>query len=176
MKFSHSPLLTQPLLTWRARLLLIVLLGSFATLAGWALYLQGFNSSFLQEKGAARYSRVIEMSATSGRILDRHGDVLAVSTPVKSIWAIPEDAKLQPAQARELARLLEMDVRELSRKLAAERDFVYLKRQIPPDLAEKIAALDLPGIHDQREYRRYYPAAEMTAHMLGFTGAEDIGQ
>ena len=140
------------------------------------MYLQGVNSSFLQEKGAASYSRVIEMSATRGRILDRHGDVLAVSTPVKSIWAIPEDAKLQPAQARELARLLEMDVRELSRKLAAERDFVYLKRQIPPDLAEKIAALDLPGIHDQREYRRYYPAAEMTAHMLGFTGAEDIGQ
>ena len=176
MKFVHSPLLSQPLPAWRARLLLIGLLGGFVTLVGWSLYLQIFNSAFLQEKGAARYSRVIEMSATRGRILDRHGDVLAVSTPVKSIWAIPEDAKLQPAQARELAKLLEMDVRELSRKLASEREFVYVKRQIPPDVAEKIAALGLPGIHDQREYRRYYPAAEMTAHMLGFTGAEDVGQ
>ena len=176
MKFVHSPLLSQPLPAWRARLLLVGLLGCFATLAGWALYLQGFNSTFLQEKGAARYSRVIEMSATRGRILDRHGDVLAVSTPVKSIWAIPEDAKLQPAQVRDLAKLLEMDVRELNRKLADGREFVYVKRQIPPDVAAKVAALDLPGIHDQSEYRRYYPDAEWTAHMLGFTGAEDVGQ
>ncbi|MCX7172303.1 MAG: penicillin-binding protein 2 [Proteobacteria bacterium] len=176
MKFVHSPLLSQPLPAWRARLLLLGLLASFLTLVGWSLYLQGFNSTFLQEKGASRYSRVIELSATRGRIMDRHGDVLAVSTPVKSIWAIPEDAKLQPAQARVLATLLEMDVRELTRKLASEREFVFLKRQIAPPIAERIAALNLPGIHEQREYRRYYPAAEMIAHMLGFTGAEDIGQ
>ncbi|MFA7280520.1 MAG: penicillin-binding protein 2 [Sterolibacterium sp.] len=176
MKFVHSPLLSQPLPAWRARLLLLGLLSGFLTLVGWSLYLQGFNSSFLQEKGASRYSRVIEVSATRGRIMDRHGDVLAVSTPVKSVWAIPEDAKLQPAQARSLAALLEMDARELTRKLNSEREFVFLKRQIAPPVAEKIAALDLPGIHEQREYRRYYPAAEMIAHMLGFTGAEDVGQ
>ena len=97
-------------------------------------------------------------------------------TPVKSVWAIPEDARLSPAQARELAALLEMDVRELNRRLAAEKDFVFIKRQIPPDTAEKIAALNLPGIHQQREYRRYYPAGEVTAHMLGFTGVDDKGQ
>jgi cell division protein FtsI (penicillin-binding protein 3) len=176
LKFVHSPLLSQPLPAWRARLLLLGLLAGFLTLVGWSLYLQGFNSSFLQEKGASRYSRVIEVSATRGRIMDRHGDVLAVSTPVKSIWAIPEDAKLQPAQARNLAALLEMEPRELTRKLASEREFVFLKRQIAPPVAEKIAALGLPGVHEQREYRRYYPAAEMIAHMLGFTGAEDVGQ
>jgi cell division protein FtsI (penicillin-binding protein 3) len=176
LKFVHSPLLSQPLPAWRARLLLLGLLAGFLTLVGWSLYLQGFNSSFLQEKGASRYSRVIEVSATRGRIMDRHGDVLAVSTPVKSIWAIPEDAKLQPAQARSLAALLEMEPRELTRKLASEREFVFLKRQIAPPVAEKIAALGLPGVHEQREYRRYYPAAEMIAHMLGFTGAEDVGQ
>lgn len=176
MKFANSPLLSQRLPAWRARLLLLGFLTAFAGLAGWSLYLQGFNSSFLQEKGALRYSRVIELSATRGRIMDRNGDVLAVSTPVKSIWAIPEDAKLQPAQARGLASLLEMDVRELNRKLASDRDFVFVKRQIPPDAADKIAALNLPGIHDQREYRRYYPSAEVSAHMLGFTGAEDVGQ
>jgi len=176
VKFSHSPLLSQALPAWRARLMLLGLLTSFLTLIGWSLYLQVFNRTFLQEKGASRYSRVIELSATRGRIMDRHGDVLAVSTPVKSIWAIPEDAKLQPAQARALAALLEIDVREMNRKLASDREFVYLKRQISPEVADKIALLNLPGIHDQREYRRYYPTAEVTAHMLGFTGTEDIGQ
>ena len=176
MKFSQSPLLSQRLPQWRARLLLLGLLGGFFVLTAWSIYLQGFNSVFLQEKGASRYSRVIELSATRGRIMDRHGDVLAVSTPVKSVWAIPEDAKLSPAQSRSLAALLEMDPRELNRKLGSNSDFVFVKRQIPPDVADKVMALGLPGIHDQREYRRYYPSAEVTAHMLGFTGAEDVGQ
>ncbi len=176
VKFSQSPLLSQGLPAWRSRLLLLGLLAAFAVLGGWSVYLQGFNSVFLQEKGASRYSRVIELSATRGRIMDRHGDVLAVSTPVKSVWAIPEDAKLNPGQLRALAGLLELDVRELARKLGSDADFVFVKRQIPPDTAERVAALKLPGIHDQREYRRYYPSAEVTAHMLGFTGAEDVGQ
>ena len=143
MKFVHSPLLSQALPVWRARLLLLGLLAGFVALALYSLYLQSFNSGFLQEKGASRYSRVIELSATRGRITDRHGEALAVSTPVKSIWAIPEDAKLQPAQARELAGMLEMDVSELSQKLATGKEFVYVKRQIAPDVAEKIAALNL---------------------------------
>ena len=122
MKFVHSPLLSQALPVWRARLLLLGLLAGFVALALYSLYLQSFNSGFLQEKGASRYSRVIELSATRGRITDRHGEALAVSTPVKSIWAIPEDAKLQPAQARELAGMLEMDVSELSQKLATGKE------------------------------------------------------
>ena len=176
MKFTNSPLLSQLLPAWRSRLVAVVLLGAFAALAGRSLYLQVVRNDFLQQKGESRYSRVIELSATRGRIADRQGDVLAVSTPVKSVWAIPEDAKLAPAQARELAALLEMDVRELNRKLAAEREFVYIKRQIPPDTAAKVAALNLPGIHQQNEYRRYYPAGEVAAHMLGFTGVDDNGQ
>jgi cell division protein FtsI (penicillin-binding protein 3) len=176
VKFTNSPLLSQLLPAWRSRLVVVVLLGAFATLAGRSLYLQVVRNDFLQQKGESRYSRVIELSATRGRIADRQGDVLAVSTPVKSIWAIPEDARLTPMQARELAALLEMDVRELNRKLAAEREFVFIKRQIPPDTAEKVAALNLPGIHQQKEYRRYYPVGEVTAHILGFTGVEDKGQ
>ncbi len=176
MKFFHSPLLSQALPAWRARVVLLGLLAGFLTLIGWSFNLQILKSGFLQEKGASRYSRVIDISATRGRITDRHGDALAISTPVKSIWAIPEDAKLQPAQARELASLLEMDVRELNNKLASDREFVFVKRQIAPDVAEKIKGLNLPGIHEQREYRRYYPAAEVSAHVLGFTGAEDVGQ
>jgi len=176
MKRARSPLLIDRVPIWRARLLLGLLLAGFAALIGRAFYLQGVQKDFLIGKGEARYERVIEMPATRGRILDRHGAVLAVSTPVKSVWAIPEDARLSPAQVRQLAALLGIEVRELARKLSSERDFVYLKRQIPPDLAEQIAALKLPGIHFQNEYRRYYPAGEVTAHLLGFTGAEDRGQ
>jgi len=176
MKFANSPLLTRRLSPVRSRLVLVALLGGFGALIGRSLYLQGIQNDFLQKKGESRYERTIEISATRGRILDRHGDVLAISTPVKAIWALPDDAKLAPAQARQLAGLLEMDVRELNRKLASDRDFVFVKRQVPPDVAEKVVALRLPGIHQQTEYRRYYPSGDVMAHMLGFTGAEDVGQ
>ena len=176
IKFSRSPLLSERLPPWRQRLVLVVLLGAFVTLIGRSLYLQGFNNEFLGDKGRARFERVIDISATRGRITDRNGDVLAVSTPVRSIWAIPEDARLAPAQVRSLAALLEMDVREINTKLASERDFVYVKRQLPPETADRVTALNLPGIHQKNEYRRYYPSGEVMAHMLGFTGVEDAGQ
>ena len=176
MKFARSPVLNERLSPGRSRLVVLVLLGSFVLLAGRSFYLQVFQTDFLQKKGESRYERVIDISATRGRILDRHGDVLAISTPVKAIWAIPEDAKLAPAQSRRLAALLDMDTRELNRKLATEKDFVYIKRQIPPDVADNITELHLPGIHNQREYRRYYPSGESMAHVLGFTGVEDAGQ
>ncbi len=176
MRLADSPLLIRALSAWRARLLLLLLLGGFVVLLGRSLYLQGMRHDFLQQQGESRYSRVLEVPATRGRIVDRHGEVLAMSAPVKSIWAIPEDAKLTPAQARELAALLDTDVREINRKLASEREFVYLKCQINPEVSARIAALDLPGIHEQREYRRYYPSGDVDAHVLGFTGVEDAGQ
>ena len=176
MKFAHSPVLTRRLSPGRSRFVLVLLFAGFAALSGRAFYLQVFQNDFLQKKGESRYERQIDIPATRGRIVDRHGDVLAVSTPVKAIWAIPEDARLTPPQARDLAQLLELDIRELNRKLTADRDFVFIKRQIAPDVADKITALGLPGIHQQNEYRRYYPAGEMAAHVLGFTGVEDDGQ
>jgi cell division protein FtsI (penicillin-binding protein 3) len=145
-------------------------------LVGRSLYLQAIHNEFLKGKGEARYERLLEIPATRGRVMDRQGDVLAVSTPVKSVWAIPDDAKLQPAESRQLAQLLDMDVHELNRKLASDKDFVYIKRQIPPDVADRVAALKLPGIHQQQEYRRYYPVGELMAHVLGFTGQDDAGQ
>jgi cell division protein FtsI (penicillin-binding protein 3) len=176
MRLAKSPLLDEALPTWRARLVMGLLMAGSIALVARAVWLQGINKEFLIGQGESRYERVIAMPATRGRILDRHGDVLAISTPVKSVWAIPEDARLSPAQTRELAKLLETDARELARRLAAARDFVFLKRRIPPDLAERIATLKLPGIHFQDEFRRYYPSGEVTAHMLGFTGVDDVGQ
>jgi len=176
VKFARSPLLSERLPPWRQRFVLVLLLGAFATLLGRAAYLQGFKNEFLGDKGRARFERVIDISATRGRITDRHGEVLAVSTPVRSIWAIPEDAQLTPAQSRALAALLELNVSEVNNKLSGDGEFAYLKRRLAPDVAEKVLALGLPGIHQKNEYRRYYPAGEVAAHVLGFTGAEDSGQ
>jgi cell division protein FtsI (penicillin-binding protein 3) len=163
--------------TWRARVVLAAFVAAFAVLAARSVHLQALNTEFLQGKGEARYSRVIEVPATRGRVFDRHGEALAISTPVKSVWAIPEDVQATPEQRRKLATLLSLDPRELERRLGdASRDFVYLKRQIPPETAEAVAALRIPGLYQNREYRRYYPGGETTAHVLGFTGVDDSGQ
>jgi cell division protein FtsI (penicillin-binding protein 3) len=162
---------------WRARFVLAAFLCAFAVLVGRSVYLQAMRTGFLQEKGEARYSRVMEVPATRGRILDRNGEALAVSTPVKSIWVIPDDVKASRAQRKRLAALLGLDARELDKRLGEDtRDFVYLKRQIAPDTADKVEALGIPGVYQQREYRRYYPGGEVTAHLIGFTGVDDAGQ
>ena len=162
---------------WRARALLVAALVGFAALSVRALYLQAVNTNFLQEMGDARYSRVLEIPATRGRILDRQGEALAVSTPVKSIWAIPADVVLGREQKRRLAATLGIGPAELEHKLSdPSRDFVYLKRQVAPETAQAIERLGLRGIYEQREYRRYYPAGEVTAHVIGFTGVDDSGQ
>jgi cell division protein FtsI (penicillin-binding protein 3) len=162
---------------WRARLVLITLGAGFAVLAGRATYLQAMKTDFLQEKGDARYSRVLEIPATRGRILDRNGEALAVSTPVKSVWAIPGDVEAPAAERRKLAALLSFSHAELQKRLSdTSKDFVYLKRQVPPETAAAVQALGLKGLYDHPEYRRYYPGGEVTAHVIGFTGVDDAGQ
>lgn len=162
---------------WRARVLLIGLLLWFAGLAGRAVYLQGLNNDFLRQKGESRYARQIELPATRGMIVDRSNEPLAISTPVESVAASPGDVSLTGEQAVRLARLLETDVNELKRKLTDDkREFVYLKRQLPPEQAARVVELNIPGIFLQREYRRYYPAGEVMAHLLGFTDIDDKGQ
>ncbi|MGA8007400.1 MAG: penicillin-binding protein 2, partial [Burkholderiales bacterium] len=176
MSLAAAPALVR-LPVWRARFVLAAFAFAFVVLAGRSVYLQAMRTGFLQEQGEARYSRVMEVPATRGRILDRNGEALAVSTPVKSIWVIPDDVKASRAQKKRLAGLLGLDARELDQKLAeTSRDFVYLKRQIAPDTAAKVEALDIPGVYQQREYRRYYPGGEVTAHLVGFTGVDDAGQ
>ena len=177
MSPAALPQLALRLPAWRSRLLLLLLLAWFAVLAGRALFLQGLHNDFLQQKGESRYSRVIELSATRGRIMDRNSEPLAISTPVESVAASPADAEMTPEQLKRLARLLETDVAELKRKLSdTHREFVYLKRQLPPQEAAKVVALGLPGVFLQREYRRYYPAGEVTAHLIGFTDVDGKGQ
>jgi len=147
----------------------------FGLLAGRALYLQWIDNAFLQEQGSSRYSREIEVPAHRGRIVDRAGEPLAISTPVKSIWAFPAKIEATPSQLAELARLLETSPRALAKKLD-EGDFVYLAKQLPPEVADRVAALRIKGVNDQNEYRRFYPGGETMSHILGFTGDHDVGQ
>lgn len=148
----------------------------FAGLAGRSLYLQSVDNEFLQGQGEARYSRELEVPAHRGRIVDRNGEALAVSTPVKSLWAFSDRLDATPAQLAELAKLLETTPQALKAKVAAADDFVYLARRIPPEVAARALQLRIKGLYDENEYRRYYPAGEMLAHVLGFTGDRDAGQ
>ncbi len=162
---------------WRARFVLIAIMAAFAVMAGRAVYLQTVNTDFLQMKGESRFSRVLEVPATRGRILERNGEAVAISTPVRSVWAIPEDVRATPEQTKKLAQVLGIDPGELGKKFAdTSRDFVYLRRQIPPEQAEQVAELRISGIFSQREYRRYYPGGDGMAHVIGFTGVGDEGQ
>ena len=162
---------------WRSRTLLIMLLAGFLVLLGRAVYLQGLHNDFLQKKGDARYGRVIALSATRGMITDRNREPLAISTPVESVWASPADVNISTAQMKRLSQLLELDPTEIRRRLAdSNRDFVYLKRHLPPEQAAKIVELNVPGMFLQREFRRYYPGSEYFAHLIGFTNVDDQGQ
>ncbi|WP_292937560.1 penicillin-binding protein 2 [Noviherbaspirillum sp.] len=177
VQFSASPVLAVKLPVWRSRVVLFGMFAAFAALAGRALWLQGISTDFLQKQGESRYARTLELPATRGKITDRNGQVLASSLPVKAIWAIPEDVQGAPKEKlRELARLLDMSERDLNKKLDSDRSFVYLKRQVEQDVADKIAKLGIPGIEARKEYKRYYPEGEVMAHIVGFTNVEDAGQ
>ena len=177
MNFATSPVLVLTLPVWRSRLLLLLFCLGFTVMAGRAAYLQGLRNDFLQAEGESRYGRVLPISANRGRIVDRRGEALAISTPVKSLWAIPEEFRATPEQLARLGALLGMTPDEIRQRVAeASRDFVYVKRQVPPERADRAAELRIPGLFQVREYRRYYPAGEVMAHVLGFTGAEDAGQ
>ena len=143
-----------------------------------AVDLQVFNKEFLQDHGDARALRVVKIPAHRGMITDRNGESLAISTPVNSIWAVPRKVMAADAKLDQLAKYLHMDEKELTSLLRDRigRQFVYLKRHVAPALAEQVMLLDIPGISLQREYRRYYPAAEVTSHVLGFTNIDDSGQ
>jgi cell division protein FtsI (penicillin-binding protein 3) len=175
--FSTSPVLAVTLPAWRSRVVLFLLFAAFLALAGRALWLQGISTEFLQKQGESRYARTLELPATRGKITDRNGQILASSVPVKAIWAIPDDVQTAPRdKLRELARLLEMNERDLRKKLDSDRNFVYLKRQVEQETVDKIVALKIPGIETRKEYKRFYPEGEVMAHVVGFTSIEDAGQ
>src|SRR5690606_1954221 len=157
---------------------LILLTLGFLALGVKALYLQGLSTEFLQQQGERRYERNLVLPATRGKIFDRSGTVvLASSVPVRAIWAIPEDTrKATDQQLKQIGQLLDMPVKDIKGRLTdVEKNFVYIKRQVAVDVADRIKALKVPGFHQQVEMRRFYPEGDMAAHVIGFTNIEDKG-
>jgi cell division protein FtsI (penicillin-binding protein 3) len=163
---------------WRANFVLALLTCGALGLAWRAVELQLKDHKFLAGQGDARFSRVAEITATRGTITDRYGEPLAVSTPVDSVWVNPKELALASDQIPRLAKALKRDKTELARRITSnlEREFLYLVRHMQPAEAQKIRALEIPGIYLMREYRRYYPAGEVAGHILGFTSVDDEGQ
>ncbi|SFN02719.1 cell division protein FtsI (penicillin-binding protein 3) [Formivibrio citricus] len=193
---------------WRTWVALSALLLLFGVLLGRGLYLRVYKETFLKEQGKARYARTLKLEANRGTITDRNGELLAISTPVQSVWASPRSIILLPpgkvrpndwepenekdptpisvAELGKLAKLLGVTPEELAKKLGESRksakgeeqkaDFVWLKRHVTPAEAKAVKELNLPGVYTQPEYRRYYPAGEMMAHIVGFTDIDGKGQ
>ena len=162
---------------WRRRLLLIGILLGFAGLFARGIYLQSLHKEFLQQKGDARYSRTLTLQAHRGKITDRNGELLAISSPVESVWASPPDVKINKTQKQALGKLLGIKNKDVDKKFAnLQREFVYLKRRVSPNLAAQVMSLNIPGVFLQREYKRFYPAGDVTAHVVGFTDINDVGQ
>jgi cell division protein FtsI (penicillin-binding protein 3) len=143
-----------------------------------AVDLQLLDEEFYQQQGDARFLREIPIATSRGMITDRNGEPLAVSSPVESIWANPQELLQHTDRLPELAQALAIPLEPLTQRLAqrADKEFVYLRRHMNPDEAQAIVALGVPGVFAQREFRRFYPVGEITAHVLGFTNIDDRGQ
>jgi cell division protein FtsI (penicillin-binding protein 3) len=177
VQFTSSPLLASKTPVWRSQFIVACIALGFMGLVGRAAYVQVIDNAFFKRQGVVRFVRTLELPASRGRILDRNGVVLASSIPVPSIWASPEDLERDTAKLKELARLLQMPLPELEKKLQDEdKSFVWLKRQVDESVAKQIISLGIKGVHSRKEYKRAYPEGESVAHIVGFTNVENIGQ
>jgi cell division protein FtsI (penicillin-binding protein 3) len=174
MRNRGAPPLALP--RFRSPLVFGVLAVLFMVLLTRSLYLQSFDNEFLQGQGSARHSRELEVPAHRGRIVDRAGEALALSTPVKSLWAFPDKFDATAEQIAALAVILETTPQKINTRLDANEDFAFIAKQVAPEIADRAMALRIPGLHDQNEYRRFYPGGEVTAQIVGFTGDHDVGQ
>ena len=163
---------------WRHWVVVCALALCGAALVARAVYLQVIDQEFLERQGDARHLRTAKLSANRGMILDRNGEPLAVSTPVDTVWADPRKLAQSPQDYARLAKALDRDPQWLARRVTSsgDREFIYLVRHMRPQDAARVKALGIPGVDTLREYRRYYPAGEVTGHLLGFTNVDDVGQ
>ena len=172
-----NQLLDLKLAPWRMATVGGLLIGGLVLVAGRAFYLQGLNTDYLQGKGDAISNRNLTLPTHRGQVSDRYGQLLAISTPVESLWARPSELKLTVEQRAHLARVLGMPESELTKKLTRKgRGEFGVRRPVTPEQALDIAAMGVPGLYLRREFRRYYPAGEVAAHVVGFTNVDDVGQ
>lgn len=171
--------LGKPGFAMRRNLLLGFMLFGMAALFVRAVDLQIFDKEFLQQQAQRQHVAKVIVPAYRGQIKDRNGETLAISTPVQSIWANPRQIRAEDADKfDDVSRLLDIPERRLRSWLdkKSNRRFVYLKRRVNPDLAAKVKALDVNGIHFEKEFKRFYPAGEVSGHLIGFTDIDDVGQ
>ncbi len=177
IQYTASPLLASRTPVWRSKFVVGAIALAFCGLAARAAYIQVVANDFFQRQGEVRFARTLELPANRGRILDRNGLILASSVAAPSIWAIPEDVEISKQQQKQLAKLLELPENELAKKLENDdKSFVWLRRQVEEPVAKEIAALNIKGIYQRKEYKREYPEGESAVHVVGFTNVEDQGQ
>ena len=163
----------------RRRFLLIVLLLSMASLGLRAIDLQVINKQFLKTQGDKRHISTLPVATYRGKIFDRHGEIMAISSPVQSVWVNPQELnEKQVDKIQQMVNLLSLPAKKvkiLASKNSKQR-FAYLKRRISPSMAEKIKKLEISGIYFEREFKRFYPSGAMSSHLIGFTDIDDVGQ
>ncbi len=177
VQYTSSPLLASKTPVWRSQFIVACIALGFIGLVGRAAYVQVIDNAFFKRQGVVRFARTLELPASRGRIVDRNGVVLAASIPVPSVWASPEDIERDPVKLKELAKLLQLPLAELDKKLLdEEKNFVWLRRQVDESVAKRVAALGIKGVYTRKEYKRAYPEGESVAHIVGFTNVENLGQ
>ncbi|WP_172435711.1 MULTISPECIES: penicillin-binding protein 2 [unclassified Pseudomonas] len=166
------------LFPWRFRLVL-GLLGIMVAAIAWRIIdLQVVDRAFLKGQGDARSVRHIPIPAHRGLITDRNGEPLAVSTPVTTLWANAKEMQTAKEKWPALAAALGQDPKALAERLEAQanKEFIYLVRGLTPEQGQAVLDLKVPGVYGIEEFRRFYPAGEVTAHMVGFTDIDDHGR
>ncbi|SAL87687.1 peptidoglycan synthetase FtsI [Caballeronia arvi] len=178
ISFLHSGIPARPQHKWRSHAVGGVFAVAFLALAVRAFWVQGVDDAFYRKQGDIRQVRDLPLHASRGRIFDRNGGSLAASIPVRSVCvdAADEEVGISSQQADTLARLLGMNQADILRIYAAKRNFAYLKREVPVDIAERALRLDIPGLFAQEDFRRFYPEGEIAAQVTGFTGLDGSGQ
>ena len=165
-------------LYWRVHLILFAMFACVLVIAWKVGMLHIAEKDFLQDQGDARTIRTVPLVANRGLITDRNGEPLAVSTPVQSIWVDPRKIARDSETIRILARQLELNESVLEQNINSKSnlEFLYLKRRLSPVEAKRVLNLNLEGVYSQQEYQRFYPQGEVTAHLIGFSNVDDIGQ
>lgn len=166
---------------WRIRVILGLLVLMVLAISWRIVDLQVVDQDFLKEQGDARSVRHIPIPAHRGPITDRNGEPLAISTPVTTLWANPKEIKEQnisPERWAKLAAAIGQDARALTQRVdqLSTKEFMYLARGLTPEQGQQVLALKIPGVYSQEEFRRFYPAGEVPAHLVGFTDIDDKGR
>jgi cell division protein FtsI (penicillin-binding protein 3) len=177
VNYATSPLLASKTPPWRSRFVVVLIALAFLVLLGRALYVQVLEKDFFVEQGEKRHMSELPLPASRGRILDRHGVVLASSVQAPSIWVNPREFRqADAAQRKALAALLQMTPQELEQRTDGRGAFAWLRRQVDEATWQRVQALGVPGVGRLNEFRRTYPDGDAAAHIVGFTGIDGTGQ